>query len=245
MNTHLVIPARFASTRLPGKPLADINGKPMLVRVLERAGAVACDSVTAAVDDQRVADAVHAAGFSAVMTSSDHESGSDRVMEVAAKLGWADTDIVVNVQGDEPLFPVQVVDDFLSWMRNLPAIEIATLSEPLALAEEFQDPNIVKVVTSSSQKALYFSRATIPFFRDGPVIMDQVARHVGIYAFKVAALRKCTNLPVSSLEKTERLEQLRWLQDDQTIHVYPSAEPIPGGVDTPADLERVRRLLAE
>ena len=236
---HIVVPARYASTRLPGKPLADISGESMIVRVLQRASLAANSSCIAAVDDDRVEQAVLASGHQAVMTSQEHESGSDRVMEVADVMGWADEEIVINVQGDEPLIPPAVIDSLAEAMQSDPVLGIGTVCEPLESG--FEDPNIVKVVRDSSDNALYFSRAAIPYPRDGEMA-EPAMRHVGIYAFRVGALRSATSLTVGTLEVTERLEQLRWLQAGMQIRVIQALEAVPGGVDTEADLEAVRAI---
>lgn len=251
MKTWIVIPARYASTRLPGKPLADIAGKPMIVRVLERMAGLRCDGVVAAVDDARVHDAVVEAGFEAVMTRADHASGSDRVMEVAATLALADQDVVVNVQGDEPLIPPANVAALIELMGTEPDTLMATLSAG-ASAEEFTNPNAVKVVCDDAGNALYFSRAPIPYPRDAGLPASAadapapvgVRRHVGVYAFRVGALREFTLLPVADLERIEQLEQLRWLQAGGRIRVIAAPEVSPGGVDTEADRVRVAQALS-
>ena len=248
----------MASTRLPGKPLVNIAGVPMIVRVARQASLAAVDSVIVAVDDVQVQTVVEQAGFSAFLTSVDHPSGSDRVMEVADLQGWDDQDIVINVQGDEPLLPPSIINQLADVMTNHPDMDIATLSEPIESGGEFLDPNIVKVVVDVDGRALYFSRASIPFPRDellnkqaeegagisAPELAAWgVQRHVGVYAFRVAALRRFVALTDSKLERIERLEQLRWLEAGHHINVLPSVTPIPGGVDTPEDLIRVERYL--
>ena len=253
MPVHIVIPARFASSRLPGKPLAEISGRPMVVRVAERAAATVADDVTVAVDDPRVQRAVHAAGFNAVFTNVDHTSGSDRTMEVARINGWADDDIVVNVQGDEPLIPISVIDRLIESMSSSRDLQMATVAEPLDSFSDFANPNVVKVVTNDQSCALYFSRANIPYPRDAQEEMSEqtwielaknhkIRRHVGLYAFRVRGLRRFVELGPSSLEQIEMLEQLRWLQAGHELLVVDAGERVPGGVDTPADLERVQAL---
>lgn len=239
---HIVVPARYASTRLPGKPLADILGQPMIVRVLSQASQADCQEVVAAVDDERVKAAVEAAGFSAQMTSPDHPSGSDRVMEVATHRGWQDADIVINVQGDEPLLPPAVIDTLAASFRTDPSVEIATIREPLGDPELIADPNVVKVVCADNGDGLYFSRAPIPFARESSST-PQYYRHVGLYGFRVGTLRRITGYSVGQLEDTEKLEQLRWLENGEKIRVATWQEPLPGGVDTPADLQRVIQAL--
>lgn len=257
MSVHVVIPARMASTRLPNKPLADIAGVPMIVRVARQVSLAAVDSVVVAVDDERVQQVVEAAGFNAMLTALDHPSGSDRVMEVAERLDLSATDIVINVQGDEPLLPPEIIEQIADAMTAAPDIDIATLSEPIHTQADFADPNVVKVVVDANGRALYFSRGQIPFPRDGMQharvrgidVADQVIsslgaqRHIGVYGFRVAALRRFVALTGSRLEDIERLEQLRWLEAGGRITVLESALPIPGGVDTPEDLARVEQYV--
>ena len=243
MKSWVVIPARMASTRLPGKPLAAIAGKPMIVRVMQQAVQARVDGVVAAVDQEQVFSAVTEAGFDAVMTGMHHQSGSDRVMEVASLKGWQDEDVVINVQGDEPLIPPLVIDQLVVAMQEDGYMTMATLSEPIINADDFLNPNVVKVVTDRNGDALYFSRAPIPFPRD-EIANDSVgefsaARHIGVYAFRVGALREFVNLSDSRLEATEKLEQLRWLEAGRQIRVLSSAAPVPGGVDTEEDRQRV------
>jgi 3-deoxy-manno-octulosonate cytidylyltransferase (CMP-KDO synthetase) len=253
----VVIPARFASTRLPGKPLADLHGRPMVVRVAERATAAGAARVVVATDDPAVLDAVEAAGFEALLTRDDHPSGSDRVMEVAERLGWSDHALVINVQGDEPQIPPAVIAQLADLLRSDPDVGTATLCEPITDAALLFDPNVVKVVTGSDGFALYFSRAPIPYARDAfaartvEAQADQTLpepaawyRHIGVYAFRLGALRRFVALPVGRLEQLEALEQLRMLEHGMDIRMAIAAVAVPGGVDTAADLERVRRDLA-
>ncbi|MDE0451143.1 MAG: 3-deoxy-manno-octulosonate cytidylyltransferase [Gammaproteobacteria bacterium] len=242
----VVVPARYASTRLPGKPLAQIAGRPMIAHVAQRAGESGAAEVIVATDDERVLRAAASVGARAVMTRADHASGSDRVMEVAESCGWPDDHIVVNVQGDEPLIPPAVVDQVAGLLDRSLGVGAATLSEPLREAVDIGNGNIVKVVAARSGRALYFSRAPVPYARGGiPSSVTgpdtQWHRHIGIYAYRVAALRRFVALPVGRLEATESLEQLRFLENDIDIVVEEASAPVPGGVDTPADLERVRR----
>lgn len=252
MSYHVVIPARFASTRLPGKPLVDIRGKAMIVRVVEQALASSAQTVVVATDDVRVADVVAGTNAEAALTRSDHPSGSDRVMEVVEDHGWADDDVVVNVQGDEPLIPPAVIDQVAGLLSD-GTCGVATLFEPIARVRDVFDPNIVKVVVSGVGRALYFSRAPMPWWRDVFVAgciepdIDSLAphwkRHIGIYAYRVAALREFVRWPPSALERTETLEQLRLLDHGRAIAVAEAVQPVPGGVDTLADAERVRTVL--
>ena len=245
MAVHIVIPARYESTRLPGKPLADIAGQPMIVRVAAQAAKAQADDIVVAVDDSRVAEAVQAAGWDVQMTRSDHQSGSDRVMEVVQQRVWACDDIVINVQGDEPFVPSEVIDQLIQGMVERPEIPMATLSEPMHQANDFFNPNVVKVVTDDDGLALMFSRAPLPFPRDNPeAVPVAAARHVGIYGFRVQALREFVGLGESRLESIERLEQLRWLQAGRDLLVLAASKAVPGGVDTPEDLARVQALFS-
>jgi 3-deoxy-manno-octulosonate cytidylyltransferase (CMP-KDO synthetase) len=251
---HVVIPARYASTRLPGKPLLDIVGSTMIQRVVERACASSADQVLVATDDARIAAAVHdprrpGEGI-AVMTDAALSSGTDRVAAVAAERGWSDDTVVVNVQGDEPFLPPSLIEQAADLLGRDPNAGIATLAAPIASLEEFLDPNVVKVVTAHDAAALYFSRAPIPWRRDGgvagaPALPEPPAlRHVGLYAYRAAFLRAFPTLPAAPIERTEALEQLRALWHGHRIAVLVS-EVAPGlGVDTPEDLARVRALFA-
>ena len=256
-KVRVVVPARLNSTRLPRKPLAMIAGKPMIVWTAERAMQILADDMLVAVDDEEVLSVVKEHGYEGLLTSKSHPSGSDRVMEVARVKDWPSDDIVINVQGDEPLLSAKIVNDLVELMRRDKTIEFATVSEPISLAEDFKNPNCVKVVTDDNGVALYFSRAPIPYPRDGEErIFDDlgkgknslefdhtVKRHVGIYGFRLAALEEFVALKQSSLERVEKLEQLRWLQAGRDVHVLHSTAALPGGVDTPEDLIRVEALL--
>ncbi len=255
MGFHVVIPARYASTRLPGKPLLDIGGTPMIQRVVARAAASGGGEVLVATDDARIAAAVRdprrPGAAIAVMTDPDLPSGTDRVAAVAATRGWSDGTIVVNVQGDEPFLPAVLIDQAAALLARDPAAGIATLATPVGSLEEFLDPNAVKVVIAADGAALYFSRAPIPWTRDGAAagLASQreyggALRHVGLYAYRVGVLRRLTRLPPSSLELREKLEQLRALEHGVRIVVGTCLEPPAPGVDTPEDLERARRQAA-
>ena len=255
MTFCVVIPARYASTRLPGKPLADLNGTPMIARVALAAARSNAAEVLVATDDERVRDAVPTrTRVRVAMTGADHTSGSDRVMEAAANAGWPDDRIVVNLQGDEPLMPPALIDQVAAALAAAPDAGVATLAEPLQRVEEVFDEHIVKVAAASSGRALYFSRAPIPFARgrfgaaeagDLDASWGEWRRHIGIYAYRVGTLRRFVGWPPGQLERTESLEQLRFLEHDVDIVVHDAAAPAPGGVDTPADLERVRQALRE
>ncbi|HDY8130543.1 TPA: 3-deoxy-manno-octulosonate cytidylyltransferase [Vibrio vulnificus] len=248
MSFTVVIPARYQSTRLPGKPLADIAGKPMVQWVYEQAIQAGAQDVIIATDDQRVADAVAVFGGKVCMTSPNHESGTERLAEVVQLMGIADDHIVVNVQGDEPLIPPSIIRQVA---ENLAASSapMATLGVTITSEEEVFNPNAVKVVTDKEGYALYFSRATIPWDRDafarGEVLTEHsLMRHIGIYAYRAGFINTYINWQPSSLEKIECLEQLRVLWYGEKIHVELAKEAPPAGVDTPEDLELVRKLIA-
>lgn len=251
MSFYVVIPARYASTRLPAKPLRDIACKPMVQHVYERACASAAREVIIATDDPRIEAAALAFGARVCMTSVNHTSGTDRLQEVAQQLGLRDDEIVVNVQGDEPLVPAAVINQVAVNLAAMPAASVATLSEPIHSLADFRNPNIVKVVADVSGRALYFSRAPIPWPRDHfavEAVTDLPAdfpcqRHIGIYAYRAGLLNQFVNWPVAPLEKIESLEQLRVLWQGAVIHVAEACAPVPGGVDTEADLLRVRTYL--
>jgi len=256
LGYRVVIPARYASTRLPGKPLLDIGGRPMIQCVVERACAGAADEVLVATDDPRIAAVVHDPRRPdlaiAVMTDPALPSGTDRVAAVAAARGWSDEDIVVNVQGDEPFLPHVLIDQVAALLERDRSAALATLATPVGSLEEFLDPNVVKVVCDDAGGALYFSRAPIPWRRDGAPqgLASQrefagALRHVGLYAYRVGALHRITTLPPSSLERAERLEQLRALQHGLRIAVGLCSEPPGAGVDTAADLQRARERAAQ
>ncbi|MHC1727605.1 MAG: 3-deoxy-manno-octulosonate cytidylyltransferase [Syntrophobacteraceae bacterium] len=238
MKVVIVIPARYASTRLPGKPLIDINGKPMIQHVYERARQASLASeVVVATDDERIVAAVEGFRGRAILTDANHQSGTDRVIEVASTI---QADIFINVQGDEPLIRPGDIDLLIRTMVDDPGAEVATLSHPIA-AENAANPNDVKVVTTHDGFALYFSRHPIPFPRDGARV--SYMKHIGVYGYRVEILRLLPNLPASPLEAAEKLEQLRLLQSGIRIKVVPTA-PAGPGVDTPECLERVRRIMA-
>ena len=234
-----VIPARFHSTRLPGKILADIGGKPMIEHVFRRASAASLvHAVVVATDDERIAEAVRAFGGAALMTRADHVSGTDRIAEVIATLPCL---AVVNVQGDEPLIEPDTIDAAIAPLLADDTVEMSTLSRPFRSLEEFTSPHVVKVVTDLSGNALYFSRAPIPFSRSGG-LPDAARAHVGLYAYRRKTLLKLAASPASSLELEESLEQLRALALGVKIRVVETSHVV-AGVDTQEDLERVRRLM--
>jgi 3-deoxy-manno-octulosonate cytidylyltransferase (CMP-KDO synthetase) len=244
-----VIPARFGSTRLPGKALLPLAGKPMLQWVYERASA-AGGAVCIATDDERIAAAARGFGAEVVMTAVTHASGTDRVAEVARRLGWSDDTIVVNAQGDEPLLPPELVQQVARVLANHPSADIATLAAPITELATFLDPNVVKVVCSQGGKALYFSRAPIPWARDGArggytsqSRWTGALRHIGLYAYRVGALQRVAALAPTALEQTEQLEQLRALEHGFDIRVAEACVAPGPDVNTSADLERVSALL--
>jgi len=248
---RVVIPARYASTRLPGKALADIAGRPMIQRVVERACASGATEVLVATDDARIAAAVHDPRHPqrpiAVLTDPALPSGTDRVAAVAVERAWLDSDIVVNVQGDEPFLPARLIDQAAAALDADPLAAIATLATPIVTSDEFLDPNVVKIVVDLHGRALYFSRAPVPWTRDPASGAAHDAgdfasamRHIGMYAYRVGALKRLVELAPSPLETREKLEQLRALQNGLAIRVA-RACVVPGpGVDTEVDLARAR-----
>jgi 3-deoxy-manno-octulosonate cytidylyltransferase (CMP-KDO synthetase) len=247
---RIVIPARAASSRLPGKPLAELRGKPMLQWVYEKASRAGAHEVLIATDAESIAAAARAFGARVRLTAPEHASGTDRIAEVAQRERWADEDIVVNVQGDEPLIPPRIIAQVASLLADSPEAALATLATPIDSLEEFLDPNAVKVVTDAQGRALYFSRAPIPWSRDGAPAglssqsrFEGARRHVGLYAYRVAALRRLAGLPRSPLESRERLEQLRALEHGLVVQVADALERPGPDVNTADDLRRVARLL--
>ena len=245
MSFSVIVPARLASTRLPNKPLADLEGLPMIVRVARRAALSKARQVVVATDSQAVLDACFAHQVRAVMTRADHVSGSDRLAEACELLGLDGPELVVNVQGDEPLIAPAMIDACAELLRARPQCVMSTVAHALEDAAEFANPNVVKLVTDAQGLALYFSRAPIPFWRDGGGAPQAgtALRHVGLYAYHAGFLRRFPSLALSPLEQIESLEQLRVLWHGERIAVHISAERPGPGVDTPEDLERVRALL--
>jgi len=239
---RIVIPARFGASRLPGKPLADVGGRPLVVRVWEAGARAGAAEVIVAADDARIRDAVEAAGGRVVMTSPEHASGTDRLAEVAEKLAWADDAIVVNLQGDEPMIPAYLLSDLASALAAHPEAGIATMATPIRDTADVTKPSVVKVVVDRAGLALYFSRAPIPWDRDGTGDAPYL-RHLGLYAYRVHTLRALARAERSAYERAEFLEQLRALELGIRIHVTVVDEAPPHGVDTEEDLERVRRAL--
>lgn len=249
MSFTVVIPARYQSTRLPGKPLADIGGKPMIQWVYEQAIQAGADKVIIATDDNRVEQAALAFGGEVCMTSPDHESGTERLAEVVDKMAIPDDHIIVNVQGDEPLIPPAIISQVAENLANSIA-PMATLAVEIDDEAEVFNPNAVKVLTDKDGYAMYFSRATIPWDRDNFAKQDKVVaqplmRHIGIYAYRAGFINTYINWEPTALEKVECLEQLRVLWYGEKIHVEVAKEAPAAGVDTPEDLEVVRKLIAQ
>lgn len=242
MSFIVLIPARLASTRLPNKPLADIGGEPMVVRVAQRALKSGASRVVVACDSLEIQAACAAHGITAVLTKVDHPSGSDRLAEACDLLGLPDERIVVNVQGDEPLIDPQLITSVADLLKNRPLAGMGTVAYAIESVADQSNPNIVKVVLNAKSEALYFSRSLIPFNRDAHPNAPKPLRHVGIYSYRAGFLRQFPKLPQAPIEISESLEQLRALWHGHTIAVHVSdAAPGPG-VDTPEDLERVRAI---
>lgn len=245
---HVVIPARYGSTRLPGKALADINGHPMVWWVWRRACDSDATSVIVATDHPEIERVMCEAGATVVMTREDHPSGTDRLAEVADHMAWADDAVVVNLQGDEPLMPVTNLQQVAEELASHPSASIATLSESISSLSDFANPAVVKVVSSEGGDALYFSRATIPYPRGGEeqhaeLIYRTARRHIGLYAYRCGFLRQFVTWKPAPMEQLESLEQLRALHYGHQIRVAPAIAPVPAGVDTPEDLANIRVLM--
>ena len=247
----VVIPARYASTRLPAKALVDIAGKPMVVHVADRARRSGAREVWVATDDQRILQAVEAHGHQAAMTDANHASGTDRIAELASRRGWTDASVIVNVQGDEPRIAPELIREVAQVLESDPEAAMSTACHELHRDQDLFDPNVVKVVLDAKRHALYFSRATIPWARDAfarsrdaiPAGLP-VYRHIGIYGYRCAFLKRYATLESPAIERFEALEQLRALWHGMRIAVAITKYAPEAGVDTPADLEAVRRLFA-
>ena len=242
---HVIIPARYSASRLPGKPLLEIGGRPLIQWVWQCARASGAASVTIATDDVRILDSAKGFGADCLMTSPLHASGTDRIAEVVRSNGLAADDIVVNLQGDEPMMPAAVLKEVAEALISRPKAEIATAVAPIQSLQEFLDTSCVKALRARDGRALYFSRAPVPWPRDavaagGPMRFSGAWRHVGIYAYRVRSLLQFAAWPPTPLEETEKLEQLRALENGMRIHLAELSEAPPAGVDTPADLARVR-----
>jgi len=245
---RIVIPARMESQRLPGKPLIPIGQRTLIEHVYRRAMESSASSVVIATDSPKIQAAATAFGGEAVLTSSRHESGSDRIAECIGIKGWPDDELVVNLQGDEPLMPAACLDQAAEMLQKAPEADVASLYWPMESAREIQDSNVVKVVTDRAGRALYFSRSVIPHPRNLSIetaLREGVRwyRHIGLYAYRAGALRAFTALAPSPLERLEKLEQLRFLESGRVIRMEQACTHIPAGIDTPEDLERVRPLL--
>ena len=244
----VVIPARMGSSRLPGKPLIAIAGRPLIAHVVARARESAAQRVIVASDDERVLEAALQAGAEARWTAPDLPSGTDRIAAVAAEEGWSDATCVVNLQGDEPLTPGNLLDRLAGLLQRYPQADMATLGVPLRRVEDLRDPNQVKLVTDDTGRALYFSRAPIPWDREAHRLGHEpdlalARRHLGLYAYRVGFLRRLTAQPPAGLERLEQLEQLRALALGAWIQVGIVDAPVPAGVDTPEDVERLEALM--
>ncbi len=240
-----IIPARLASTRLPNKPLADIGGKPMVVRVAERALQSGASKVVVAVDDQSIYDVCTAHGLDVMLTRKDHPTGTDRLSEVVTQLHLSDDQIVVNVQGDEPLIPPQLITDVATTLAQHPSSAIATAAILIQDLNEVNNPNAVKVALDKNNRALYFSRAPIPFSRDPQKYLAQNYRHIGMYAYRAGFLKAFSKLAVAPIEEAESLEQLRAMWHGYAIQVLLTDTAPPPGVDTQEDLDRVRQVFKD
>ena len=249
----IVIPSRFGSSRLPGKPLKDINGKPMVWHVYQRAleTNIGAENIVVATDHQDIFDTCSKYGIQVVMTREDHESGTDRLAEVAEIMGWADDVLVVNLQGDEPLIPPALIEFTAQTLNESPLAGMATLGCPINDEADIHDANCVKLVADCSGRAMYFSRAAIPFARDGfeanamQGVKSPWLRHIGMYAYRVATLKRLTSLPMAVVEGLEKLEQLRALWNGVHIQVAAIASAPGHGIDTQADLDRVRQIMTQ
>ena len=250
MTFTVLVPARLQSTRLPRKPLADLAGLPMIVRVAQRAALSGAARVVVAADDAEITAACSAHGVTSVLTRADHATGSDRLAEACEQLGLDGTDVVVNVQGDEPLIEPALIDACAAELARRPECVMSTAAHPIDAVDEFRNPNVVKVVLDGASRALYFSRAPIPWWRDGfangvtALPSPAPLRHIGLYAYQAGFLRRFPTLAASPLEAVESLEQLRVMWHGERIAVHVTADRPGPGVDTPEDLARVRALLA-
>ena len=247
---HVIIPARFAASRLPGKPLLMIGEQPLIQWVWRRALASGAASVLVATDDERIRSAARSFGADCLMTSPHHASGTDRIAEVVRLRGFAPEDVVVNLQGDEPLMPAEMIVGVAQAVQEVARTDIATAVAPIQTLQEFLDPNCVKALRAVDGRALYFSRAPVPWPRDRitadkPTDFTGAWRHIGIYAYRVSSLLRFAGWPPTPLEMAEKLEQLRALEHGMHIHLVALPTVPPAGVDTPEDLDRVRTLLGQ
>lgn len=244
MSFQIVIPARWASTRLPGKMLADLGGKPLVVRVAERAAQSRAEHVIIATDHELIAQSVREHGFTAIMTDAEHPTGTDRLAQAAKLMQWTEQTIVVNVQGDEPLIDPELINELAQCLKDNPNVAMATAASPISDQHALSNPNVVKVVRDRTGCALYFSRAGIPFMRN-TVNELSALHHIGIYAYRVSFLNAFPGLTQGLLEQAESLEQLRALEHGFKIQVLVTKRPHAAGVDTAQDLDHARQLLAQ
>lgn len=242
MSFSVIIPARYGSTRLPAKPLAEIAGRPLISHVVDRARDSDARQVIVATDDERVAKALQGSACEVVMTSPDHESGSDRLAEVVALKGMVDDEIVVNVQGDEPTIPPRLINEVAAKLASSTQAVMATAAQAINSVQDFNDPNMVKVVMDQTGRALYFSRAPIPYPRNSEM-PDNAWHHIGIYAYRAGFLKRYASLQPSDIERAESLEQLRVMDNGESIMVHCIDYDAGVGVDTQADLERAREII--
>jgi len=246
-SIKVVIPARYSSTRLPGKPLIDLCGEPMIIRVANRVSkALPLADLWIATDDLRIKDVVMASGYQVMLTSADHENGTDRIAELAKKLCWSDDEIVINIQGDEPLIDIDLLKKFSIFCANRDSLAMASVMVPIKSLVDISDSNVVKVTTNKSGQATMFSRSPLPFCRDLPLSewpLEFFNRHVGIYGYKVWAMRELSNTAPCQSEKLEKLEQLRALWLGFTISMFSWDQTLHAGVDSLDDVYRVRNVL--
>lgn len=249
MSFQVLIPARYASTRLPGKPLCEIKGRPMLAHVYEKALQSGAQKVIIATDDQRILEVAHQLGAACYLTSPHHPSGTDRIAELISTLNISEEEIIVNLQGDEPTMPPALIKQVAMNLSEQPQAQVATLCEPFENEQDIFNPNLVKVVRDQNNLALYFSRAPIPWVRksftntSGQSGETGHFRHIGLYAYRAGFLKQLTQLPACHLENDEALEQLRVLYYGGKIYVANACEKVGFGVDTPEDLEKLRKIL--
>ncbi|WP_163131662.1 3-deoxy-manno-octulosonate cytidylyltransferase [Agarivorans sp. Alg241-V36] len=241
----VVIPARFGSSRLAGKPLLQLCGKPMFWHVFQRTveAGVAPEDIVLATDDQRIYSEATRLEITCLMTAVDHASGTDRLNEVANKLNWINDTLVINVQGDEPLIPSQLIQQLINFTNERPHFDITTAVSPIQTTEDVTNPNIVKVAMGEHNRAVYFSRSAIPFNRDEPNCVDMIYRHIGIYAYSVKSLQQFCQYPESAIERMEKLEQLRALSNGLSIGATIVEEAPPHGIDTKQDYVNIKYLM--
>ncbi|MDO6559655.1 3-deoxy-manno-octulosonate cytidylyltransferase [Paraglaciecola chathamensis] len=244
-SIKVIIPARYGSSRLEGKPLLEINAKPIFWHVFRRCieSGFSRSDIFLATDDKRIFEKAKSLSINAIMTSIQHKSGTDRINEVVELMSWDETTLVLNVQGDEPLIPAGLIKELIKFSNETTIFSIYTAATKISTIEELNDPNTVKVVVDEYDQALYFSRASIPFNRDAPYIIEHAHRHIGIYLYRVEALRKFCSFPESGLEKTEKLEQLRALSQGMKIGVKITSSNPTHGIDTWDDYERTKKIM--